>query len=71
MKKVVKTKKVLRMKKVLKPKKKLRMKCFIVLIRRSRKSKWKQTKEVITHFNKDVARLIAASKFRNNWVKIK
>ena len=70
MKKVVKTKKVL---KNLKPKKKkkLRMKCFIVLIRRSRKSKWKQTKEVITHFNKDVARLIAASKFRNNWVKIK
>jgi len=67
------SKKITTLKKVTKkrkPKKNSRMKCFVVFIRSSRKSKWKQTKEVVTSFSEHFARLIAASKNRNKWVKV-
>jgi len=59
-----------KVKKVLKPKKKSKLKCFIVFIRNSRKQKWRETKEIITSFSEHYARLIAASKNRNKWVKV-
>jgi len=43
---------------------------FVVFVRRSRKSKWKQTEMTVTSFSPDVARIIAASKNKDKWVKV-
>lgn len=50
-------------------KSKSKLKCFIVFVRSSRKSKWKM-KDTIIHFSEHIARMIAASKNRNKWVKV-
>lgn len=53
-----------------KVKKRLKMVTYKIFVRKRRESKKVQIKDTITHFDKEMARKLAASKHPNNWVSL-